>query len=34
MTTQTNMALEELRAIAMAFPNDDLDDLLSRYGIG
>jgi hypothetical protein len=34
MNTQEMMALEELRAIAQAFPSDDLDDLLSRYGIG
>lgn len=34
MMTQEMMALEELRAIARAFPTDDLDDLLSRYGIG
>jgi hypothetical protein len=34
MVSQTDLALEELRAIAMAFPNDDLDDLLARYGIG
>jgi hypothetical protein len=34
MMTQTDQAIQELRAIAQMFPSDDLDDLLARYGIG
>lgn len=34
MMTQTDQAVQELRAIAQMFPSDDLDDLLARYGIG
>lgn len=32
MATESQLALEEIRQIAMMFPNDDLDDLLARYG--
>lgn len=33
MVSQTNQALQEIRAIAQMFPSDDLEDLLARYGM-
>jgi len=33
MATESQLALEEIRQIAMMFPNEDLDDLLARYGM-
>jgi hypothetical protein len=33
MYSPRNNAIQELRAIAQYFPSDDLEDLLSRYGV-
>jgi len=33
MYNPRGQALEELRMIAQYFPSDDLEDLLSRYGM-
>lgn len=33
MVTESQMALQEIRQIAMMFPSEDLDDLLARYGM-
>jgi len=32
MMTQRDQAMQEIKAIAQMFPNDDLQDLLDRYG--
>jgi len=31
--TESDLALQEIRQIAMMFPSEDLDDLLARYGM-
>lgn len=31
--TSNQLALQEIRQIAMMFPSEDLDDLLARYGM-
>lgn len=33
MVNETKIAMDEIRQIAMMFPNEDLDDLLARYGM-
>jgi hypothetical protein len=33
MVSESQMALQEIRQIAMMFPSEDLDDLLARYGM-
>lgn len=33
MVSETQLALQEVRQIAAMFPNEDLDDLLARYGM-
>lgn len=33
MVTESQLALQEIRQIAMMFPSEDLDDLLARYGM-
>jgi hypothetical protein len=33
MVSETQLAMQEIRQIAMMFPNEDLEDLLLRYGM-
>ncbi len=33
MVNETQLAMQEIRQIAMMFPNEDLEDLLLRYGM-
>ena len=33
MVNDTHLAMQEIRQIAMMFPNEDLEDLLFRYGM-